>query len=486
MHNFRIKPILLLASLFFIISSCDDEAKQGSITFSYTKKTAGSARVQETASKILVSLKNSAGELIKDKEEISLYSISGEYISEPLVLGVGNYTLEEFIVLDASNQVLYVAPKSGSSLAYLVNTPLAIDFIVQTDQVTNLSPEVISAEGFAGVDFGYTTFGFNVVETFSFLSSAMIYNEVAKTFDLTNHTLTVIGEGTDTLFSGDKQNNTTLTTIRDGYSSYRVVVKKNGFETSITNFTSAQLKNYKSTPLTTLLFTSLVNNAMLLDGINDYVDLGNIYDDLTLPVTISVWVNLDASSNGNIAIFDSQDNLNLYNGITLTMSQQHMGITYGDGLGGNNPAFRRAKSAPINDTRGQWVNLTAIIRGATDMDLFLNGVNKGGVYEGGSNNPMNSNSPDEVAKIGSWFSNGVEYYFKGQLDELRIWNRALTAVEVADIYTKKISASHPGLIGHWSFNETQGNVVLDQSTNGFNGLINGNAQRVTSGIPALN
>lgn len=486
MRNLKTKTLLLLAPVFSLIISCSDEVKQGSITFSYTNTSTGNARVQETASKILVSIKNSGGELIKDKEEISLYSISGEYISEPLVLGVGNYLLDEFIVLDASNQVLYVAPKSGSALAYLVNTPLAIDFAVQTDQVTNVSPEVISAEGFAGVDFGYTTFGFNVVETFSFLSSVMIYNETAKTFDLSAHNLTVIGDETDTLFTGDKQNNTTLTTIRDGYNNYRLVVSKDGFETNISDLTNAELKNYKNTPLSILLFTNGVNNALLLDGINDYVDLGNIYDDLTLPVTVSVWVNLDPSNNGNIAIFDSQDNLNVYNGITLTMSQQHIGITYGDGLGGNNSAFRRAKSAPIEDTRGQWVNITAIIRGATDMDLFLNGVNKGGVYEGGSNSPMNSNSPDEVAKIGSWFSNNTTYFFKGQLDELRIWNRALSGIEVADIYTKKISASHPGLIGYWPFNETLGNVVLDQSSNGFNGVMNGDVQRVTSGIPALN
>lgn len=167
------------------------------------------------------------------------------------------------------------------------------------------------------------------------------------------------------------------------------------------------------------------------------------------------------------------------------MSQQHMGISYGDGFGGNNSNFRRSKSAPIEDTRGQWVNLTAIIRGATDMDLFLDGVNKGGAYEGSSTNPMNSSSPNEVAKIGYWFSNNATYYFKGQLDELRIWDRALSATEVADVYTKNISASYPGLIGHWSFNETEGNVVLDQSSNSFNGLINGNVQRVTSGIPDL-
>jgi hypothetical protein len=225
---------------------------------------------------------------------------------------------------------------------------------------------------------------------------------------------------------------------------------------------------------------------MLFDGVNDYIDLGNIYDDLALPVTISVWVNLSPSSSGNVGIFDSQDNLNIYNGITFIMSEQHMGISYGDGLGGNNSAFRRSKSATIQDTRGQWVNLTAIIKSASDMSLFLNGVNKGGVYEGSSINPLNSNSPNEVAKIGTWYSNNNTYFYKGQLDELRIWNRALSPTEVADIYLKKINNSHPGLIGYWSFNETQGNIVLDKSNNGFHGTIMGDAQRVVSGIPPLN
>jgi hypothetical protein len=229
-----------------------------------------------------------------------------------------------------------------------------------------------------------------------------------------------------------------------------------------------------------------VNNAISFDGVDDYIDLGNIYDDLTLPVSISVWVKLDPSVSSTLAIFDSQDNLNVYNGITLAMSHQSIGITYGDGLGGNNSAYRRSKAAPIDDPRGQWVNVTAVIRGATDMDLYLNGVNKGGNYEGSSFSPMNSNSPNEIAKIGRWFSNSNTYHFKGQLDELRVWDRALTANEVSTLHTKKINDSNPGLIGYWSFNETSGNNVLDKSSNGFDGTIKGNAERVTSEIPTLN
>jgi hypothetical protein len=225
-------------------------------------------------------------------------------------------------------------------------------------------------------------------------------------------------------------------------------------------------------------------NGIRFDGVDDYIDLGNIYDNLELPVTISVWVYIETTDPITLPIFDSQDNSNIYNGFTMIMSNYpHVGLTYGDGKGGNNPAFRASKASFFNYLPGRWVNAAGVIRGAGDMDIYLNGHRLAGQYEGSSTEPMNSNSPSEVAKIAQLFSNGQTFRFKGIMDELRIWHRDLSEGELRTWMCRRLMGTESDLIGYWRFDEVTGDKVLDSSGNGFDGILKGNPQRVFSGAP---
>lgn len=223
--------------------------------------------------------------------------------------------------------------------------------------------------------------------------------------------------------------------------------------------------------------------ALYFDGIDDYIDLGDVYDDLNLPITISAWVFVDPSVTYALPIFNSQDNLPLYNGITFIVTSTSLSIQYGDGGGENNPAFRRGKGATLSNLAGRWIHVAAIMRDALDMDLFLNGVEIGGRYVGDSNSPISSLSPDDVAKIGYWRSNGENFLYKGQIDELRIWNRSLSISEIRQNMCRKLGVNEPGLIGHWTFDEISGNVLTDKSPNHFDGKLKGNPTHVYSGAP---
>lgn len=224
--------------------------------------------------------------------------------------------------------------------------------------------------------------------------------------------------------------------------------------------------------------------AMRFDGIDDYIDLGNIYDNVALPITISAWIYIEPETNIiTLPIFDSQDNSSLYNGFTLSVSTiPHIGFTYGDGQGGNNPVFRRAKAGYFQNLTGRWVHVAVTARSGVDMDIYLNGFNLGGEYQGSSTLPMNSDSLTEVAKIGFWFSNGNTFRFKGIMDELRIWNRSLSQQEIHETMCQKLNGNEPGLIGYWNFDETSGDVLKDLSSN-HHGELKGNPTRVYSGAP---
>lgn len=223
--------------------------------------------------------------------------------------------------------------------------------------------------------------------------------------------------------------------------------------------------------------------AVKFDGVDDYINLGNIMDDLTFPFTVSAWIYVDPDAVGALPILVSQDNADLYNGFWFFVNPTAVWIEFGDGKGYNLPSYRKGKQAIIPDIKGRWVHVCAVARSAYDVDLYVNGVDVGGYSTGESTDGMASNYPNDVAKIGYFYSNSVVYRFKGTMDEVRVWNRGLTQSEVRNRMCKYINSSDPGLVGDWRFNESSGLAIADVSSKSSSGTMFGNPTRVYSGAP---
>jgi gliding motility-associated-like protein len=222
--------------------------------------------------------------------------------------------------------------------------------------------------------------------------------------------------------------------------------------------------------------------AISFDGVDDYIDYGDVYADLELPFTISGWVYLDPSNNQAAPIFANRNCDPVYTGFRLIVNNNAISMDYGDGLGGNNPAFRRGKVANVDLLTGSWNHITAVVKGPSDMNLYLNGINVGGTYSGSSSLPMDSSKPG-FGSTAYFISNGVIYRFKGMIDDIRLWDRALSETEIRQTMCVNLIGNESGLIGYWNFNETDGNTVFDMSSTGINGSFVGNPQRVYSGAP---
>src|SRR5262249_14625068 len=61
---------------------------------------------------------------------------------------------------------------------------------------------------------------------------------------------------------------------------------------------------------------------------------------------------------------------------------------------------------------------------------------------------------------------------KGQLDEIAIWNRALSPAEILGNLHTGLQGNEPGLIGYWNFDDGVGN---DLTSNGNNAELRNNA-----------
>ena len=80
--------------------------------------------------------------------------------------------------------------------------------------------------------------------------------------------------------------------------------------------------------------------------------------------------------------------------------------------------------------------------------------------------------PDNKTNVYFGSFNGVGEFTNGQLDEIAIWNRALSAEEVKKSYKIQYTGEESGLIGYWNFED---GGAKDLSGNNYDGELNGDA-----------
>ena len=129
--------------------------------------------------------------------------------------------------------------------------------------------------------------------------------------------------------------------------------------------------------------------------------------------------------------------------------------------------------AKYND--GKWHHATGVFQadGRTRVALYVDGVEVTEAKWSGEAQPALSafTRTDAIARIGSRtglipYPNPEEYVWEGAIDEVRVWNRALTAGEVHENWDKEIDPVAPGLVGYWKFDEMPsdlGDTVRDSA-----------------------
>jgi hypothetical protein len=187
---------------------------------------------------------------------------------------------------------------------------------------------------------------------------------------------------------------------------------------------------------------SVSGEALYFNGTNSSVDIGAA--DLTGPWTAAMWVKRQDSSVGNSI---------LMGGINSTLALEQWNNTNKVGFTKKSVAdYAFNYTAPVDI----WVHLT-FVGSSSGTSLYVNGdllENKAVVIDC----PM--------GKIGAW---GTQGYLKGTLDEVKIFNRALSASEISDLATAPASINQ---IAYWGFDEGTGTIASD-AWSSKQGTING-------------
>ncbi|MDW3651060.1 MAG: LamG-like jellyroll fold domain-containing protein [Bacteroidia bacterium] len=182
------------------------------------------------------------------------------------------------------------------------------------------------------------------------------------------------------------------------------------------------------------------NAAMQFDGFNDYVELSaNQKFKPQLPVSISAWIQLH-DYNLNM-VFRNDFEENFYHGVWMNSSGGIISAGFGDG-NAVSPTSRRSKRGTSVLPQFQWTHVTVVIRGAQDMDIYINGKNDCGIYTGSGGNLAYSSSNGDLGRSDDFASPGPLNFFNGQIDDVRFYNRALGPEEVEKLSEITVKRSY--------------------------------------------
>jgi hypothetical protein len=213
--------------------------------------------------------------------------------------------------------------------------------------------------------------------------------------------------------------------------------------------------------------TGSISSALTFDGTDDYISIPDDSNamDVAMPVTISAWV-YPTSFTSHSPIFASDAGTTGYSGYLLSISTTGaISVQYASG--GSTGYFRRTGTGTTSLTLNQWNHVTGIIRGATDMSIYINGTKDSISYSGTGGDVSFTSSTGHIGHIYTY-----NRYANGGIDDVRFYDRELSAFEVKSLHAMGASCEEPDstdLVGYWPLDETSGSTIADASGNGIDG-----------------
>ena len=165
------------------------------------------------------------------------------------------------------------------------------------------------------------------------------------------------------------------------------------------------------------------NAAYIFDGVNDWMQVSNSSSLNPSEITLAAWCNpfaYNASDCSFILGKGGNQNQGHYD-LNIFSNNQKLRAVLGNNL------YAEAK----NQTKlNNWIYLTATIKGTT-LKVYINGL-LDSVVNLSQNNNLGSNTEDLT--FGRMLSSNYPYFFNGVIDDIGIWSRALSDIEIKKMY----------------------------------------------------
>lgn len=202
----------------------------------------------------------------------------------------------------------------------------------------------------------------------------------------------------------------------------------------------------------------ITGNSLSFDGINDNVCVSHHSALPTNMWTFSTWVKIGTNAaNKAIVDFGSQLNKNFW--LHTSDGSGGKGIVAGIGTGGSSTTLAHNFTT---DPDG-WHQVAMVYNGSSFL-LYVDGK-------------FISSTQAVISNVNTRFTIGSTIdgagYFNGNIDDIRIYNKPLTATDIFINKDLSPSKATDGLVGYFKLDEGQGQKIFDISSNKMQGFING-------------
>ncbi|NMB70304.1 LamG domain-containing protein [candidate division WWE3 bacterium] len=234
--------------------------------------------------------------------------------------------------------------------------------------------------------------------------------------------------------------------------------------------------------------TAKYGKALSFDGSDDYVDLGTSLDDND-EITVSAWVNADTLSSGGAGIVGNYTN-------TCSSGDYVMYLDSSTGKFTVNWSNRDVIVSEQTISTGNWYHLAFTRSGFVDNWTIKTYIN--GNIDNTATTIYNTDGTNVTTAIGRWGACSAWGFFDGFIDDVRVYNSALTDDQIKLIFNQG-EATIMGTLGNnasyekqsaaqefcipgdtascappmalWNLDEGTGQYVYDASGNNYNGVL---------------
>jgi len=202
-------------------------------------------------------------------------------------------------------------------------------------------------------------------------------------------------------------------------------------------------------------------NALNFDGSNDYVQTGYTGISGNNSRTVEAWIKTTVNSDPSTG---AAQHVIVDWGTTATGGRFTLNILWGNTLrievGGSGINGKTV----LND--GNWHHVAASYDPSATYKFCLY---VDGVLDTSANNTTTVNTTSGNTLIIGKRVDNVNY-FEGEIDEVRVWNHARTASQIADLFDKELCPNHSGLVAYFRLNQGTANANNSGKTTAVNSI----------------
>lgn len=195
--------------------------------------------------------------------------------------------------------------------------------------------------------------------------------------------------------------------------------------------------------------TKAQTNALSFDGVNDQMVVGSDTAlNLNKQITIESWIKPDLTNTRNVQSVISKSSNSQNTGYIFPRTDDNWNklVFY---INFNNIGWTKLE-VPYAAHRNSWTHVAATYDGAF-MKIFINGSPAGELAVTGT---ISVNTNLLTVGYHNGFENQFSEYYAGNVDEIRIWRRALSQCEIQNNMTCELAAAgQTGLVSYFKLNQ---------------------------------